>query len=186
MQPLNDVTFIDSNNGWAVGDSGTILHTSDGGNNWEFQESGTIADLNSVFFVDENYGWICGDSSIILHTDNGGVSDHCLPEGITFTTQEQIDNFQTDYPGCTEIEGDVFIGAWEPMSNISNLNGLNVLTTIGGNLNIEGSDALSSLTGLGNLTSIGGYLNIFGNDSLTSLTSLESLTYVEGLIIGIN
>jgi hypothetical protein len=31
----------------------------------------------------------------------------CLPEGITFTTQEQIDNFQTNYPGYTEIEGDV-------------------------------------------------------------------------------
>ena len=32
-------------------------------------------------------------------------SQGCLPEGITFTTQEQIDNFQTNYPGCTEIEG---------------------------------------------------------------------------------
>ena len=73
IQPLNDITFIDSNIGWAVGDSGTILHTSDGGNNWEFQESGASADLNSVYFVDENYGWICGDSSIILHTDNGGT-----------------------------------------------------------------------------------------------------------------
>ena len=111
---------------------------------------------------------------------------HCLPEGIQFTTQTQIDSFAINNPGCTEIEGDVFIGAWEPMSNISNLNGLNVLTSIGGNLNIEYNDALSSLTGLGNLTSIGGYLKLFGNDSLTSLTSLESLTYVEGLTIGIN
>ena len=32
-------------------------------------------------------------------------SQGCLPEGITFTTQEQIDNFQINYPGCTEIEG---------------------------------------------------------------------------------
>jgi hypothetical protein len=36
-------------------------------------------------------------------------SQGCLPEGITFTTQEQIDNFQANYPGCTEIEGDVNI-----------------------------------------------------------------------------
>jgi len=74
IQLLNDITFIDSNNGWAVGDSGTILHTSDGGNDWEFQESGSIADLNSVYFVDENHGWICGDSTIILYTDNGGIT----------------------------------------------------------------------------------------------------------------
>lgn len=73
IQPLNDITFIDSINGWAVGESGTILQTSDGGDNWEFQESGTIADLNSVYFVDQYYGWICGDSSIILHTNNGGT-----------------------------------------------------------------------------------------------------------------
>jgi len=88
IQFLNDITFIDSNNGWAVGDSGTILHTSDGGNNWEFQESGTIADLNSVYFVDENYGWICGDSSIILHTDNGGTVG--LIESLSNTSKLEV------------------------------------------------------------------------------------------------
>jgi hypothetical protein len=36
-------------------------------------------------------------------------SQPCLPEGIEFTTQAQIDNFQTNYPNCTEIEGDVEI-----------------------------------------------------------------------------
>ena len=36
-------------------------------------------------------------------------SQGCLPEGITFTSQEQIDNFQANYPGCTEILGDVEI-----------------------------------------------------------------------------
>lgn len=70
---LNDITFTDLNNGWAVGRNGNIIHTSDGGQNWEYQESGTTAELNSVCFVDENHGWICGDSAIILHTDNGGI-----------------------------------------------------------------------------------------------------------------
>ena len=37
-------------------------------------------------------------------------SQSCLPEGITFTTQAHIDNFQTNYPNCTEIEGNVTIG----------------------------------------------------------------------------
>lgn len=88
IQLLNDITFIDSNNGWAVGDSGTILHTSDGGNNWEFQESGTIADLNSVYFVDENHGWICGDSAIILYTDNGGTVG--LIENLSNTSKLEV------------------------------------------------------------------------------------------------
>ena len=36
-------------------------------------------------------------------------SQTCLPEGITFSTQAQIDNFPYNYPGCTEIEGYVVI-----------------------------------------------------------------------------
>ena len=42
----------------------------------------------------------------------------CLPEGITFTTQSQIDSFQVNYPGCTEIEGDLDLQG----SGITNLN----------------------------------------------------------------
>jgi hypothetical protein len=52
----------------------------------------------------------------------------CLPEGITFSTQDQIDNFQVNYPGCTEIEGFVIIQG----NDISNLDGLSVLTAVGG------------------------------------------------------
>ena len=71
------------------------------------------------------------------------LSQSCLPEGITFSTQEQIDNFQTDNPGCTEIEGDVTISG----NDITNLNGLNVVTSIGGNLIVRHNEALTSLTG---------------------------------------
>jgi len=95
----------------------------------------------------------------------------CLPQGITFTNQAQIDNFQTNYPGCTEIEGDVTING----SNITNLNGLSVVTHIGGDLDISYNSALTSLTGLESLTSIGGYLRIWDNNVLTSLTGLENV-----------
>ena len=56
------------------------------------------------------------------------ITQPCLPEGITFTTQAQIDSFQTNHPNCTEIEGDVIIGG----DDITNLDGLNVLTAVGG------------------------------------------------------
>ena len=45
--------------------------------------------------------------SFIFHTPL--YSQSCLPDGITFSTQQQIDNFQIDYPGCSEIEGSVII-----------------------------------------------------------------------------
>jgi hypothetical protein len=100
----------------------------------------------------------------------------CLPNGIIFTSQEMIDSFQTNYPGCTKIEGDLFIKGWE--SDITNLNGLNVLTSTGSGLNIQDNDALTSLTGLNNIDSIGGMLEISDNYHLTSLTGLESLTAI--------
>ncbi len=107
------------------------------------------------------------------------VENSCLPEGITFTTQEEIDNFQINYPNCTEVEGDVSIGDYNG-TDITNLNGLSVLTFIGGNLSIGGNDVLSSMTGLDNVTSIGGNLSIGENVTLTSLTGLENVTSVGG------
>jgi hypothetical protein len=105
----------------------------------------------------------------------------CLPNGIAFGTQEQIDNFQINHPNCTEIEGDVTIFG----NNITNLNGLSALTSIGGSLYIGelpsyGNPSLTSLAGLEGLASIGGNLWIFGNDSMTSLTGLGNLTSVAG------
>jgi hypothetical protein len=67
----------------------------------------------------------------------------CLPEGITFSTQEQIDNFQTNYLGCTEIEGYVAIHG----NDITSLNGLNVVISIGGILHVQDNYVLTSLSG---------------------------------------
>ena len=78
-------------------------------------------------------------------------SQPCLPEGIMFTTQAQIDNFQTNYPDCSVIEGWVTIFDGHSGDNITNLTGLNVLTSIGGDFIIEANDSLNNLTGLGGL-----------------------------------
>lgn len=101
---------------------------------------------------------------------------NCLPEGITFTTQEQIDSFQTNYQGCTEIEGDVTING----EDITSLIGLNVITAIEGKLEIVYNDLLNSLSGLDNLFSVGAGISIEGNSGLTSLASLGNLYSVSG------
>jgi hypothetical protein len=101
-----------------------------------------------------------------------GFAQNCLPEGITFTTQEQIDNFQADYPGCTKILGFVKI---DGDNDITNLNGLSSIAYIFESLDVFGNPALTSLTGLDNLEVIGGYLNIAANPVLTSLEGLHNL-----------
>ena len=46
---------------------------------------------------------------LALFFQSGVLSQPCLPDGITFNTQAQIDSFQILHPNCTEIEGDVII-----------------------------------------------------------------------------
>ncbi len=122
----------------------------------------------------------------------GAMGQGCLPEGIEFTTQEQIDNFQTNYPGCTEIEGDVVIG--DPISgyNINNLDGLTILTSIWGSLTIIANN-FTSLSGLENLDYIGSSLTIgsyypsygcyCGNHNLVNLTGLNGLDSIGGDLV---
>ena len=101
------------------------------------------------------------------------VSQPCLPEGITFSTQSQVDSFPINYPNCTEIEGDVFIQGDE----IVNLWGLSVVSEIGGMLNIN-TRRLKTLEGLESLQYIHGDLRVRSNDSLMSPKGLEGLVSV--------
>ena len=71
---LRDVFFVDNQTGWAVGDDGVILRTSDGGTTWVTQTSGTTHDMRAVFFLDANTGWAVGyaNNNVTLKTTDGG------------------------------------------------------------------------------------------------------------------
>ena len=108
-------------------------------------------------------------------------SQSCLPYGITFTTQSQIDSFPINYPNCTEIEGLVTISG----NNITNLQGLFNITEFLTMLKIENNDSLINLNGLDNVTSVPG-LTIDNNDNLQNLTGLENLKTVQEITIYYN
>ncbi len=119
-------------------------------------------------------------SSIVLISSIRGQS--CLPEGIKFTTQEQVDSFQTDYPNCSVIEGYIELNG----PNISSLTGLSSITKIMGDLLINGT-SIADLEGLDDLSKIGRDLVIVSNDMLTNLSGLGNLDSVCGnLTIGWN
>ena len=71
---LRDVFFIDSNTGWAVGENGTVIKTTDSGSSRTVQDSGTTNDLWSVSFVDANTGYATGDdnTNFFIKTTDGG------------------------------------------------------------------------------------------------------------------
>jgi hypothetical protein len=114
-------------------------------------------------------------------------SQSCLPEGIIFSTQQEIDDFQFNYPGCSYIGGDVLISG----DDINNLLGLSSIDSIGGDLGIGwyywSNPQLASIIGLDNLSFIGGNLYIEENTSLLNLIGLESLQKIgESLYISYN
>ena len=69
---LMAVKFLTPKKGWVVGDAGTILHTEDGGETWEAQESGTAQPLISLAIINEKVGWAAGRFGVIIHTNDGG------------------------------------------------------------------------------------------------------------------
>jgi len=82
---LHDVCFVDASHGWAVGDRGTIWHTSDGGGSWALQRSGVICPLRAVWFADRRIGFAAGGAAhpythtstgVVLRTRDGGRHWH--------------------------------------------------------------------------------------------------------------
>lgn len=57
---LYDVEFVNDDLGWAVGLSGTLLKTSDGGATWNRIPVEADWDFWAVEFADQSNGWIAG------------------------------------------------------------------------------------------------------------------------------
>jgi uncharacterized repeat protein (TIGR01451 family) len=108
----------------------------------------------------------------------------CLPEGITFTTQDEVDNFVLNYPDCSYIEGPVIIKGLN-ITDLSPLQGIRKVFT----LTID-STGLTSLSGLNNLDTIisppfliNPGLIISNNPFLSNIDALMNMKRTRGLHI---
>ncbi len=68
---------------FSVGSNGTILHTSDGGINWNNINTGIISDVNSIYFTSNENGYIVGSGGVIIKTLDGGINWFTQVSGIT-------------------------------------------------------------------------------------------------------
>jgi photosystem II stability/assembly factor-like uncharacterized protein len=102
VNTLSKIFFIDSLKGWAVGDSGMIIFTTDGGLNWDIQNSNVSSDIISLFFLNDSLGWALTQDVLtfpyrtkILNTTDGGsnwlISEY-PDENILFNTIYFIDS----------------------------------------------------------------------------------------------
>jgi photosystem II stability/assembly factor-like uncharacterized protein len=89
---LRSVHFIDADNGFAVGENGTIIKTTDGGTTWNNQVSGAWQTLNDVFMINTSNCFAVGAADVstatILNTDDGS-SWHSMSIG-SFGSLESV------------------------------------------------------------------------------------------------
>jgi photosystem II stability/assembly factor-like uncharacterized protein len=83
---LEDLCFINENEGWAVGCDqvweypGFIIHTIDGGYTWTMQYGGYTSDnYHNVDFVDNLYGWVAAGVYKMKKTTDGGATWTDMP-----------------------------------------------------------------------------------------------------------
>lgn len=77
---VSDIFFVDSLNGWTVTDwgpnfdTGFVIHSSDGGQNWDIQYNAN-AGFKNVYFFNKDTGYACANNGhgIIYKTTNGGI-----------------------------------------------------------------------------------------------------------------
>ena len=90
------------------------------------------------------------------------------------TTQSEVDNFN-----CTSVTGALIITG-DYTGNITNLDGLSELTSVGGNFIICMNPELTNIDGLASLTLVGESLQIWDNPLLTNIDGLSALTSIGG------
>src|ERR1700683_1514608 len=99
---LRDVAFVSADTGWVAGsvrsdagEGGVILHTADGGQNWDVQmgdpHSGTRG-FEQVFFLNAKHGWATQGGDHLLRTTDGetweDIGEFSATAVFTFVTPE--------------------------------------------------------------------------------------------------
>ncbi len=116
---LRNLHFIDAQTGWAAGEGGTIIHTSNGGDSWVVQNSTVQTFIVDVFFINENHGWAISFKdtfpfgTIILKTTNGGDNWNAedYPDGNAFMNTIFFFDSLSGWIGGTYIAGTTNGGA---------------------------------------------------------------------------
>ncbi|PYV33020.1 MAG: hypothetical protein DMG22_11445 [Acidobacteria bacterium] len=76
---LYSVAFFDASEGWAVGQSGTVLRTTDGGRTWAPVRSPTTTDLIQVAAPDAMSAQVTARDRSVFTTTDGGMSWNSPP-----------------------------------------------------------------------------------------------------------
>jgi photosystem II stability/assembly factor-like uncharacterized protein len=123
------VKFYSENIGWTVGDYGLILKTTDGGNNWEIQNSPSKSFLKSISIINEKTLWVAGSYGGVLLTTDGGKEWKIIETNVTTNFRDL--NFLDEQTGYVVGESGIILKttnggqSWEnQLIPVININGV--------------------------------------------------------------
>ncbi|MEM1145431.1 MAG: thrombospondin type 3 repeat-containing protein [Pseudomonadota bacterium] len=105
----------------------------------------------------------------------------CPSEDIELSNQAEVDAFQASFGNggtCSVVTRSLTIEG----SDITNLDGLEGITSVLGSLIVSRNATLAHLDGLSGISSVGGALAVFDNTALINLDGLSGVTSVGGIL----
>ncbi|HEU4719084.1 MAG TPA: hypothetical protein VFU15_14670, partial [Bacteroidia bacterium] len=139
---INKIQWVSTSVAYAVGDYGTVIKSSDGGNNWDMLSTWSVnltggalntSNLNDLYFTDATHGVVVGDDGLMLKTTTGTsftqidlITGGTLMAGddITSVTYDGTDYYITVFrPGTSSPdEGLIFkspdLTTWTQQTNV--------------------------------------------------------------------
>ena len=105
---LQDVSVVDANVVYAVGDVGLIYKTTDGGATWESTRGdNSYRDFTAIDMVDAGTGWAVGDDGLLLYTTDAGATWTAQTHPIAATDLNDVAAFDANI--AYAVGDDVYI-----------------------------------------------------------------------------
>ncbi|CAG5068390.1 hypothetical protein DYBT9623_01120 [Dyadobacter sp. CECT 9623] len=116
---------------------------------------------------------------VLLFFSTANAQEDELCEFPVLSSQADIDNFSTNYPGCLSGES-IAYSLTISGSDITNLDGLSGITWVGmrGGINITDNPQLNDISGLRNISGDIAAIHVMNNPLLETLEGLEGITQV--------
>ena len=127
---INTIDFVNDNVGWIAGSNGTLLKTTDGGENWNNVSINETWNINQIDFINESVGWAIGSAYIdpnwtnyVWKTTDGGNTwvQQFSSTVFGFNSLYVIDTANVFAVGSNKIYKTTNAGAnWVNVSNLLN------------------------------------------------------------------